>query len=166
MVEAVAATSGDSQPWALDLVGPVAATDRAWLMERLARPDAGLIASHGRLEPLRAWRFAEGADVGLCLLEATPAFSDAMPSKLYEYQACGLPTIATPLPKVAGLLDRTGAGILVRDAAETTAALRRFATDARWRTELRDAAREAAVASRSVPSTYDEAAARISALLG
>ncbi len=165
MVEAVAATAGDERPWKLDLVGPVAPGDREWLEERLTRPDAVRIGSHGRQEPRRAWRIAEGADVGLCLLADTPAFVDAMPSKLYEYQACGLPTIATPLPRVAELVERTGAGALVRDVEETTAALRRFATDAAWRAELRAAAHAAAVASRAARNTYDEAAARILALV-
>ncbi|SHI72853.1 Glycosyltransferase involved in cell wall bisynthesis [Tessaracoccus bendigoensis DSM 12906] len=161
MVEAVAATSGDEEPWTLDLVGPVADTDRDWLAERLTQPDARRITSHGRQEPLRAWRVAEGADVGLCLLADTPAFVEAMPSKVYEYQACGLPTIATPLPRVADLIRRTGAGTLVRDVPETTEALRRFATDPQWRAGLRAAAKKAAVASRAGHNTYDEAAARI-----
>lgn len=164
MVEAVAATADDEQPWSLDLVGPIAAADRPWLEERLEAPDGRWITTHGRQEPKRAWEVAEGADVGLCLLADTPAFADAMPSKVYEYQACGLPTVATPLPRVARLLRRSGAGVLVEDAEETTAALRRFATDARWRAALRSAARDAALAARRDSSTYDEAAARILAV--
>jgi len=165
MVEAVAATSQDPQPWSLDLVGPVSALDREWLADRLTRPDARLISSHGRQEPLSAWRVAERADVGLCLLEQTPAFADAMPSKVYEYLACGLPTVATPLPRVAALLEETGAGTLVRDTAETTAALRRFVADDQWRSSLRSAAHRAAMDARSSGNTYDDAVSRIAALI-
>lgn len=165
MVEAVAATSSDPEPWHLDIVGPVAAADKDWFEGRLAQPDAARITAHGRQEPKGSWEIAEGADVGFCLLADTPAFSDAMPSKIYEYLACGLPTVATPLPRVAELLHRTQAGVLVSTPEETTLVLRKFADDAQWRAELRGAAREAGEVARSRRNTYDEAAARISKLV-
>lgn len=161
MVEAVAATAHDDEPWHLDIVGPVAAGDEGWLTERLARSDAAHIVAHGRQEPKRSWEIADGADIGLCLLAHTPAFAEAMPSKIYEYLACGLPTVATPLPRVAELLHRTGAGVLVDSVEETTTVLRRFAADPEWRGALRDAAREAGEVARARRNAYDEAAARI-----
>lgn len=164
MVEAIAATADDEQPWHLDIVGPVAKADGDWFAERTSHPDARHIVHHGRLAPSRAWQLAANAHVGLCLLAATPAFVDAMPSKVYEYLGCGLPAIATPLPRVAELLHRTGAGAIVEGAEETTGALRRFATDAMWRGELVAAAREAAHVARERRNTYDAAAARILAL--
>ncbi len=166
MVEAVAATVDDVQPWHLDIVGPVAAADRDWFAERTSRPDARHITCHGRLEPTTAWKLAADADVGLCLLATTPAFIDAMPSKVYEYLGCGLPAIATPLPRVAELLHRTGAGVIVEGVEETTGELRRFASDAVWRDELVAAAQEAADVARDRRNTYDVAAARILALGG
>lgn len=161
MVEAVAATADDAEPWGLDIVGPVAEQDREWFEQRLNRPDAAGIRWHGRLEPRASWAVAEGADVGFCLLADTPAFAEAMPSKVYEYLACGLPTVATPLPRVAELLGRTGAGAVVGSQQETTEVLRRFASDAEWRGLLRAAAKEAGEVARSRASTYDDAAARI-----
>lgn len=165
MVEAVAATSADARPWSLDLVGPVAPPDRAWLEARLLEPDCGRITSHDRLPPDRAWALAADADVGLCLLQDTPAFRDAMPSKVYEYQACGLPTLATPLPRVAALIRGTGAGAVVADHGETVAELRRFAADAAYREALVSAARAAGEASRARPNVYDDAAALIAELV-
>lgn len=161
MVEAVAATAHDAEPWHLDVVGPVAAADQDWLTKRLAQPDAALIVAHGRQEPKRSWEIADGADIGLCLLADTPAFAEAMPSKIYEYLACGLPTIATPLPRVAELLHRTQAGVVVDSVEETTTALQRFVDDASWREALRAAAREAGEVARARRNTYDDAAARI-----
>lgn len=161
MVEAVAATADDAEPWHLDVVGPVAAADRDWFEARLAEPDCAHVVAHGRQEPRRSWEIADGADIGFCLLANTPAFAEAMPSKIYEYLACGLPTVATPLPRVAELLHRTGAGVVVDSVAETTAALRRFSDDAMFRTELRQAAHEAGEVARSRRNTYDDAAARI-----
>lgn len=161
MVEAVAATARDPEPWQLDLVGPVAESDREWLERRLSESDCALVKAHGRRDPQTSWEIAAGADVGLCLLEATPAFAEAMPSKVYEYLACGMPTVATPLPRVTELLHRTGAGVVVDSSAEATATLRRFSEDSTWRRELRDAAREAGEVARTRRNTYDEAATRI-----
>lgn len=165
MVEAVAATAGDETPWALDLVGPIASRDKDWFTIRMRRPDARHIRFHDRQPPREAWRLADGASVGLCLLEDTPAFRDAMPSKVYEYLAMGLPTIATPLPRVVQLLEGEEAGVIVRDAAETTAALRRFAGDDQFRWQLVTGARVAGERLRYRPSTYDEAAGRIAQLV-
>lgn len=164
MVEAVAATSGDPEPWHLDIVGPVAAADQGWFESRLAEPDCAHVVAHGRQEPKRSWEIADGADVGFCLLANTPAFSEAMPSKIYEYLACGLPTIATPLPRVAELLHRTGAGVVVDSVDETALALRRFVADRGFRDHLRAAAHEAGEVARARRNTYDDAATRILAL--
>lgn len=164
MVEAIAATADDEQPWHLDIVGPVAAADSDWFAKRTSRRDARHITHHGRLEPTRAWQVAANAHVGLCLLDTTPAFIDAMPSKVYEYLGCGLPAIATPLPRVKELLHRTGAGAIVEGVEETTGALRRFIADELWREELVAAAREAAHVARERRNTYDAATTRILAL--
>ncbi|MBB1482817.1 glycosyltransferase [Tessaracoccus sp. MC1865] len=166
MVEAVAATVDDPTPWHLDLVGPVAAADRAWLDERLTRRDARTVTWHDRQPPAESWRIAAGADVGLCLLADTPAFRDAMPSKVYEYLAMGMPTVATPLPRVRELVEGTGAGVIVDGVPAAVAALRRFAAEADHRAALVANARAAGEELRQRPSPYDEAAVRIGKLAG
>ena len=165
MVEAVAMTASDESPWELDIVGPAKGSDREWLLKRMKDPDCRRIRFHDRQEPRRSWEIARGADLGFCLLANTPAFADAMPSKIYEYLACGLPTVATPLPRVAELVHRTGAGTIVDTPEETARVLRRYATDPLWRSELVDAAREAGEVARTRRNTYDEAASRISKLV-
>ncbi|MGJ7442413.1 glycosyltransferase family protein [Aquipuribacter sp. MA13-6] len=126
MVEAVAAAPG----WELDLVGPVSAPDRAWVQERLRSPDvAGRVRLHGRLTPERAWQVAARAQVGVALLEQTPAFTDAVPTKVYEYAAAGLAVLASPLPRVAALLDSSGGGELATTAEEAAAVLRGWSTE-------------------------------------
>lgn len=164
MVDAVAATSADETPWSLDIVGPVARTDADWLAERLRRPDAARVTAHGRLDPAASWRLAVTADVGLCLLADTPAFHDTMPSKVYEYLACGMPVIATPLPRVASLLTDTGAGLVVSDAASCSDALRRVASEEGLYDRLREQAGRWAREARTRPSVYDEAAAVVAEL--
>ncbi len=164
MVEAVAVTASDAQPWELDIVGPCLGNDRDWLLTRLQDPDCTGIRWHDRQGPKRSWEIGAGADVGFCLLAQTPAFTEAMPSKIYEYMACGLPTIATPLPRVVELLHSTNAGMLVESVDETVEALRRFATDTEWRSGLTVSARAAGEVAAGLRSTYDEAAGLIATL--
>ena len=114
MCEAIAAAPG----WSLDVVGPVDAQDASALEQRLRRPDlAGRVRMHGRRPPAASWSLAAGAWVGLCLLEDTPAFRDAVPSKLYEYLAAGLAVICTDLPRPAAIVQGSGAGYVVPAAA-------------------------------------------------
>ena len=120
MLCAVAAAPG----WHLDLVGPVSAAERE-RVEALVGPElAGRLTWHGRLPPRQAWELASGASVGLALLQDTPAFRDAVPTKVYEYLACGLAVLSTPLPRVAHLLEVSGGGRTVHDAAEAGEVLR------------------------------------------
>jgi glycosyltransferase involved in cell wall biosynthesis len=111
--------------WRLDVVGPVAAADQAWLAQRLAdAPDlAARVRWHGRLTPRRSWEVASGAWAGLCLLEATPAFVDAVPSKLYEYLAAGIVPVVSDLPRQRALVGEVGSGVVVADASAAAAAL-------------------------------------------
>ena len=99
--------------WTLDIVGPVAAADaeavEQWRRTSSASPR---VRWHGRRPPQEAWALAAGAWVGLLLLEPTPAFVAAVPSKLYEYLACGLGVVATDLPRTAELL-AGGGGVTV-----------------------------------------------------
>ena len=162
MVEAVAAAPG----WELDLVGPVAAADAGWLAERLAAADvAGRVRAHGRRDPAASWTLARGADVGLVVLEDTPAFREAMPTKLGEYLAAGLAVIGTPLPRVAAVIERTGAGAVVDGPDAAAQVLRRWAE----RPELLAAARAAAraeAAAQADDDPYEALAAELAALAG
>jgi glycosyltransferase involved in cell wall biosynthesis len=163
MVEAIALAPG----WTLDIVGPVSTADAGWLSTRLGAPDvAGRIRLHGRRPPADAWRILAGAAVGLVLLEDTPAFRAAMPSKVYEYLAAGMAVLATPLPRVAQLLTESGAGALATDAEAAAAILRRWAGEgADELAELRMAARRWRAASAPAGSPYDELAAEMLALV-
>lgn len=110
--------------WSLDVVGPVAAADRRWLSQwRTASPARDRVRFHGRLPPRDAWQLASGAWVGLCLLEPTPAFVAALPTKVLEYLACGLAVVTTPLPRAAALVVEAGAGAVVADEAAAAATL-------------------------------------------
>ncbi len=120
MLRAVAGAPG----WHLDLVGPVAPSERE-RAQRLLGPELdGRVTWHGRLPPREAWQLAAGAKVGLALLHDTPAFHESVPTKVYEYLACGLAVLATPLPRVSQLLGESRGGRTVRDADQAAEVLR------------------------------------------
>lgn len=137
MVDAVLA----APPWELDVVGPIAGVDRAWLERRLAGNGGQRIRLHGRLPPTQAWPLAEGAWAGLMLLEETPAFRGALPTKLYEYLGSGLAVLTSPLPRAVELLRLAGAGQVANGAGEAAACLRRWAADPALLASHRRAAR-------------------------
>lgn len=162
MVEAVAAAPG----WELDLVGPVSGVDEPWLTARLAGDDLrGRVRLHGRQPPEQAWRIAAGASVGLALLEPTPAFRAAVPSKLYEYLASGLAVLATPLPRVAPLVEGSGGGRLAADAAEAAGVLRAWSDAPADLRACRAAGAAWAERELAGPSPYDVLAERVAALV-
>lgn len=143
--------------WSLDVVGPVALADRRWLAHWRATSTARhRVAFHGRRPPRDAWLLASGAWVGLCLLEPTPAFVAALPSKVLEYLACGLSVLTTPLPRASALLAEAGVGAVADDVDTAAATLRRWSA-APW--EVRGhqaAAKEWAAANLSRPDHYGE----------
>jgi glycosyltransferase involved in cell wall biosynthesis len=162
MLDAVAAAPG----WELDLVGPVAAVDQPRLEEWLrTSPAADRVRLHGRLAPREAWRVAAGAWVGLVLLDRTPAFEAAVPTKAYEYLACGLVLLATPLPRIEQLVAESGGGVCVPDVGAVAAQLRAWAQDPAGLTALR-AAGLAWSRATTAASPYDELAARVAVLAG
>ena len=153
--------------WSLDVVGPVESADAALLSGWQERsPAADRVRFHGRRPPRDAWALASGAWAGLVLLDDTPAFRAAVPSKLYEYLDAGIPVIATPLPRVEKVITESGAGVIVSDAAEAAGVLRAWSDDPTLVSTLQREAR--AWARQNVPGAapYDEFAARVRALAG
>lgn len=160
--------------WELDVVGPVAPADREELRARLT--DDALLAQrvhlHGRRPPTQAWEHARGAWCGLLLLADTPAFAEALPSKLGEYLACGLPVISTDLRRQAGVVRESGAGVVVPsgDDASVGAAVGQVLRD--WsgpgrerRDDQADAALRYAAEQERRSSVYEDFADAVAALL-
>ena len=129
-----------SAPWRLDMVGPIADRGDRLALEEIAA-DCGRITLWGRQAPRRSWEIAAQASVGLCVLDATPAFTEAVPTKVYEYMSAGMAVIASPLPRVRALLAATGAGVIASDRDEIAAILRRWLEDPAEMAALRSAAR-------------------------
>ena len=127
--------------WEFDIVGNLAGVSAEYVEKwRSASAAAARVRFHGKLSPRESWKFAEGAWVGLTLLQPTPAFIEAVPSKLYEYMACGLATISTPLPRCKELIDASGAGVISDSAIEIAAHLQSWAQDSTELLRMRTAA--------------------------
>jgi glycosyltransferase involved in cell wall biosynthesis len=161
MLEAVDGAPG----WSLDVVGPVAREDdvrlAAW---RATSAAADRVRWHGRRPPREAWAGVADAWAGLCLLDDTPAFRDALPSKVYEYLCSGLPVLVTPRPRMVEIVARSGAGVVVADAAEAAAVLRRWTADPAEPERLRAAARAFARSLGDGTDHYADLAGRVAAL--
>lgn len=114
----------------LELIGPVTPRLAAELRRRADRLGCSdRLDLIGRLPYPNAWGRALGALAGLSLLHATPAYRDAVPSKLWEYLAAGLPVIATDLPGQRIFLEERRAGVAVADPAEAAEHLHRWLQD-------------------------------------
>ena len=151
--------------WSLDVVGPVAAADEPWLKDwERSSPAASRVRMHGRMPPAASWHVAVGAWVGLSLLEDTPAFRDAVPSKIYEYAAAGLPVIATPLPRVRAIVRESGGGVCASTASEVAQALHGWQSDPDSLAACRAAAMRWAAATFPDRSPYDDLAALVAKL--
>jgi glycosyltransferase involved in cell wall biosynthesis len=67
----------------------------------------------GQLPPDRARDLLLAARIGMCVLPDTPAYREALPTKMFEYFAAGVPVIASDFPLWREILDRAGAGMHV-----------------------------------------------------
>jgi glycosyltransferase involved in cell wall biosynthesis len=149
--------------WTLDVIGPVALADKAWLAERLAA-SADLTARvrwHGRLTPRRSWQIASGAWAGFCLLEATPAFVDAIPSKLCEYLVAGIVPVVSDLPRQRRLVLEAGSGVIVADPTAAAAALVALERSPRERLRASAAGRSWAMTAGGDGTGYDRLAGAV-----
>ena len=94
---------------------------------------------HGFVTPDRALEIAAGAVLGLSPLLDIPNYRESLPTKVLEYLAVGVPTIASDLPGTRAVLaDKPGAVLVAAGDTEAwAAALRAAATNPQLRTEAR-----------------------------
>lgn len=141
-------------------------TNRAWALAEFAaagRPDD--VAFHGRLPSRQSWEAVEGAWAGLALLHETPAYRAAVPTKVYEYAAAGLATLAAPLPRVQGLLEHAGGGAVAGGAEQVSVVLRCSAEDPEQVHEYGRRARAWALAELAGTTPFAEFADHVRRLL-
>ncbi|MFC5141946.1 glycosyltransferase family 4 protein [Actinomycetospora rhizophila] len=116
------------EDWRLRLVGPASPAN---LRDELAtRPGWTLVEDHGNVSPRRARELTASARIGLVLFQPTRAHVDALPTKLFEYMAAGLPIVASDFPVWRTIIDGAGCGILV-DPMDPSAIAKALTTLAR-----------------------------------
>ncbi len=74
------------------------------------------VAAKGKVPFPEALRLIRASTVGLCLLHPIPSHRYALPIKILEYMAYGLPVISAGLPCSRWYVESCGAGILVDPA--------------------------------------------------
>ncbi|MFV0463353.1 MAG: glycosyltransferase [Nostocoides sp.] len=157
MLTAIAGAPG----WTLDVIGPIAAADQAAIDMRLGDADLrNRVRFHGRLAPIASWQMARGAWVGFALLHDTPAFHDAVPSKVYEYLHAGIIPIVSDLPRQRRVAV-DGGGVVVDGPQSAAEAMSRITADP---SAFFDALRADMPPYADGEASYDEAAAKIVAV--
>ena len=89
------------------------------------------IENQGQLLPEQARQLLLSAKVGIVPFHATPAHLEALPTKMFEYFAAGLPVIASDFPLWRSIVGTHDCGLLV-DASSPAAiakAVREYARD-------------------------------------
>lgn len=86
----------------------------------------------GMISPERLYDYTAAADAGLLLMEDVALNNRlALPQKLFQYLACGIPQIVSPMPEMKAFIEDQETGIVVplADAAEAAARIRGFMAD-------------------------------------
>lgn len=135
---AVAAVGEAGVP-ALTVMGRCAPDFRARLTAIAARTDLDL-RFHGFVTPDEALRITAGADLGLSPLLDTPNYQRSLPTKVLEYLAVGVPTLASDLPGTRDVVGDKPGVVLVPpgDQLAWTEAILSALADPKLRAAARD----------------------------
>lgn len=108
------------------LAGPFGYADEQRLFERQVATDVQLrtrVRWLGWVARSDVPALLTQADIGLVPLQRTPKFEKNIPSKEFEYMACGLPIVGSDLPPIRRFVEAAGAGLLaIPDDAHSHAA--------------------------------------------
>lgn len=96
-----------------------------------ARPGWSRVNDLGVLDRSGVADVLARSKVGLVTLFPTPNYVDALPIKLFEYMAAGMPVVASDFPLWRGIVEDAGCGVLVdpEDPDAIAAALNRLLAD-------------------------------------
>jgi glycosyltransferase involved in cell wall biosynthesis len=98
-----------------------------WVMEPEVGAAIGQAEAEGwcvhvpRLGPEALRARAAGAGVGLVTLLPRPNYLEALPTKLFEYMAMGIPVLASDFPLWRRLVEESGAGLLAAPEPDAVA---------------------------------------------
>lgn len=81
--------------------------------ELQAMPGYRWIRYLGWLQPSEVYKYLQKADIGLVCLHPEPRYIEALPVKLFEYMAAGLPVVASNFPLWREIVEGNRCGICV-----------------------------------------------------
>ncbi len=125
----VAAWERSARSFALIIGGPGASGELGRLLRSISHSNFTFIDK--RLDRHQVRDVLAGAWVGWSVLDATPNYYNAQPTKMFEYMAAGRPFIASDFPASRAILGSAKCGVLVDpdDPAEIDAAIRELLSD-------------------------------------
>lgn len=105
--------------------------DPALAHEMALQPGWNRVGALGHLDRAGVSRVMANAFAGLVTLLPTVSYRDALPVKMFEYMAAGIPVIASDFPRWRAIIDASDCGLCVdpRDPAAIAAAIDRLAHD-------------------------------------
>jgi glycosyltransferase involved in cell wall biosynthesis len=114
--------------WKLELAGSIAPDERDALSRRSGWAK---VTYHGQLSSDNTRELLLTAKVGIVVLRDTPAYRQALATKMFEYFAAGLPVIASDFPLWRSIIEKHDCGTLVDPASSSAVAgaVRRYAND-------------------------------------
>jgi glycosyltransferase involved in cell wall biosynthesis len=138
--------AGFPSDWTLDFAGEI--TPESLLGDLQSTPGWARVRNHGVLSPKEARDLIAQARVGLVLFQKSRAHVDALPTKMFEYMAAGVPVIASDFPLWRSIIESYDCGILVDETSpsQIAAAIAAYDNDSEMLDRHGRNARAAAVA--------------------
>ena len=152
-----------SDPWELDVDGPIHPSIQAEI--KVLSSSCTRIRFHGRLSPSATQIIAHGANVGICFLHETPAFSEAMPTKIYEYAASGKAIITSHLSRPAAFVSENKIGTVASGEDSISSTLMHWYANPDILATYQENARTWATRNASEPDPFIDATNQITKLL-
>lgn len=103
------------------------------------------VTAYGQLDRKGVRNVMARAVAGLVTLHPMPNYLDALPVKMFEYMAAGIPVIASHFPRWREIVEGSGCGVCVDplDPADIAAAIDRFVTQPELARRMGDNGRRA-----------------------
>ncbi|WP_217427139.1 glycosyltransferase family 4 protein [Pandoraea eparura] len=88
-------------------------SDASFAAELQALPGWRKVRFHGYVGRARISQVLAESVAGLVVLKPVPSYKDALPVKMFEYMASGIPVIASDFPLWRSIVDGSGCGVCV-----------------------------------------------------
>lgn len=122
--------------------------------ELSALPGWERVSTHGLLDRAGVRRLMHRAMAGLVTLHPIPNYLDALPVKMFEYMAAGIPVIASDFPLWRGIIEGAHCGVCVDplDPVAIAAAIDLFVSNPELARTMGDNGRKAVLAKYNWPA--------------